>query len=157
VFISGWCVSKRDVVQSHVEALCERMLGTTDLKVNPQGEIPIRYGTAVYTVRVVPTQRGPHAEVCAIAVDDVDADPGLYEALNEVNRMASHFHAFWIDHKVVFASEFLGETLSVEEFECACEEIASAAHHEGLRLTKVYGGHVAYPEGSLDDEDEEDA
>lgn len=139
-------MSKGNVVQSHVEALCERMLETDELRVGSAGEIAIAQRTAVYRVRVLAEAVRPHVEVSAIVLDDVDADPGLYEALNGINSRASHFRAFWANRKVVFAAEMVGETLAMEDLSCTCDELASAADGEGPALMAVYGGRLARPD-----------
>jgi hypothetical protein len=146
-------VSKRDVVQSHIEVLMEQILETDHLVVCPTGEIPVTFRTATYNVRVSPHQfKAPHVEVYAVAVAGVDADPGLYEALNEINRKASHARAFWSDRKVVVASELYGETLSREELECSCDEIGVIADVEGPRLAATFGGTICNPENAQEDE-----
>ncbi|MDQ6876091.1 MAG: YbjN domain-containing protein [Actinomycetota bacterium] len=141
-------MSKGNVVQSHVEALCERMLETDELRVGSAGEIAVAHRSAVYQVRVLAELAQPHVEVSAIVLDDVDADPGLYEALNGINARAAHFRAFWADRKVVFAAVLVGETLALEELSCTCDEVGSAAHGEGPALVAVYGGRLARPDYS---------
>src|SRR4051794_29148522 len=126
----------------------QRVLETDDLHVHPGGEIPVRHGSAVYNVRLAHEDlEQPHVEVYAVVVEDVDADPGLYEALNTINRRLSHARAFWADRKVVLAGELVGTTLDYVELACTCEEIGNAAHIEGPRLSTVYGGQVAHPDG----------
>jgi hypothetical protein len=140
-------VSKRDVIQSHVESLMEEILQVDDLVITPAGEIPVRHHSAVYNVRVsAAPNTAPHVEVYAVAVEDVDPDPGLYEALNTINRRASHARTFHSNRTIVVASELYGPTLSRDELECSCDEVALIAHVEGPRLAATYGGTVAYPD-----------
>jgi hypothetical protein len=146
-------VSKRDVVQSHVEVLMARMLETDDLKINPCHEIPVIYRSTVYKVRVaLSPQPAPHVEVFAVALDEVDPDPGLYEALNTINRKLSHARAFYAERKVIIAGELYGETLDLPELTCTCDEVAAVADHEGPRLAAVFGGHVARPNYAEEEE-----
>ncbi len=139
-------MSRRDVVQSHMETLMERLLETDELRVNEAGAVPVSHGSAIYTVRVIGVDRSPHVEVYAVAVDDIDSDPGLYEALNVLNRRLAHARAFWEDRKVVLAATLLGAALELDELECTCDEIAVLAHREGPRLAKTFGGRVARPD-----------
>ena len=146
-------MSKRDVVQSHIEVLMAQMLETDDLKINPCNEIPVFYRSAVYKVRVSPSpQPAPHVEVFAVALDEIDPDPGLYEALNSINRKLSHARAFYSERQVIIAGELYGETLDLPELRCTCDEVAAVADYEGLRLAAVYGGHVARPNYAEEEE-----
>lgn len=136
-----------DVVQSHVEALMAGFLGTDDLQIDEDGDIAVRSQSARYIVRVRDYDRDcPHVEVFAVMVNDVDADPGLFEALNEINRRATHTRAFWLDRMVVLANQLVGLTMSSQDLTCACDEVAFIAHRDGPRLAATFGGHVAFPE-----------
>ena len=146
-------MSKRDVVQSHVEVLMAQMLETDDLKINPCHEIPVFYRSAVYKVRVaLSPQPATHVEVFAVALDEVDPDPGLYEALNTINRKLSHGRAFYAERKVVIAGELYGETLDLPQLRCTCDEVAAVADYEGPRLAAVFGGQVARPNYAEEEE-----
>ena len=119
----------------------QQYLDIDHLHVDDDGDIPVRHGNVVYTVRLA--KHGsiePHVEAYAIVVSDVDADPGLYEALNSINRRLSHSRAFWVDRKVVFAGEVVGVGLELPALACLCDEIAMAAGHEGPKLATTFGG-----------------
>src|SRR4051794_29710767 len=132
----------------------EQVLGLDELYVDCQGEIPVSHKSTVYRVRVSPTgYRLPHVEIYAVAVDDVDADPGLFEALNTINCRLSHGRAHWAGRKVVIGTELVGDSLDSDALGCACFEIGEAAHREGLALSAVYGGVVGRP-GYEEEEDE---
>jgi hypothetical protein len=148
-------VSKKDVVQSHIEVLMHEYLRTDELQVDCDGDIPVRYHSAVYTVRLAPRDNScqPHVEVYAVVVSDVDADPGLYEALNAINRKLSHARAFWAERKVIIAGELVGTSLDLPALGCVCDEVSMAAHMEGPTLAKTFGGRVGCPEG-IGEEDE---
>ena len=139
-------MSKIDVIQSHVEVLMREVLGVDELHVCGNGEIPVHYRSVRYVVRVRNNTRTPHVEVYADVVEGVDADPGLYEAINSINRRLSHLRAFWSDRKVVLAGELYGPAIDHESLDCVCDEIAGVAHYEGPRLAKVFGGQVAFPD-----------
>ena len=147
-------MSKKDAIQSHIEVLMQQYLQSDELQVDCDGDIPVRHNTAVYTVRLAPrdTACEPHVEVYAVVVADVDADPGLYEALNSINRKLSHARAFWVDRKVVMASELVGPSVDLPTLACVCDEISIAAHVEGPTLANTFGGRVACPE-AIDEED----
>ena len=128
-------------MQSHIEVLMQRYLESDHLCVDSDGDIPVRHGNIVYTVRLAKhEQPEPHVEAYAILVSDVDADPGLYEALNSINRRLSHARAFWADRKVVLAGELVGVGLELQALACLCDEIALAANHEAPVLANTFGG-----------------
>ena len=143
-------MSKIDVVQSHVEVLMRQVLGLDELHICPNGEIPVRFRTATYNVRVRPNQRMPHVEVYSVVVEDVDADPGLYEAINTLNSRLSHLRAFWMDRKVVVAGELYGSAIDHDSLDCVCDEISEVAHENGPQLAAVFGGHTQYGEDGED-------
>lgn len=144
-------MSDTDVIQSHLEVLMSQHLETDDLQVDCDGDIGVHEGSACYVARV--KQYGhnlPHIEVYSVVVDGVDADPGLYEALNEVNRKLTHTRAFWTNRKVVVAGEIVGSSAELEDLECLCGEIAGLANEEGPKLAATFGGAVSFPDGEAD-------
>ncbi len=143
-------MTRQDVVQSHLETLMERYLGTDDLQIDEDGGIPVAYRSAVYRVRVLPGEK-PHVDITAAMISDIDPDPGLYEALNELNSRLSHARAFWDGGVVVLAAELVGLGMDVDDLECTCGEIAVTAHRQGPRLAKTFGGTVANPAEAGDD------
>lgn len=141
-------------MQSHLEVLVEQLLETDDLKVQPDGEIGVEHRSAVWFARVRERGGEPHIEVFSVVVADVDADPGLYEALNDLNRRLSHCRAFHAGRQVVLAGELRGESTTFPDLECLAQEVAFAAHGEGPGLAATFGGTVARPH-LVDDADQD--
>ena len=140
-------MSKQDVIQSHLEVLMSEHLETDELIVNHDGEIGIAERSARVVARVKTyNHNDPHIEIYSIMVDGVDADPGLYEALNDINRRLSHARAFWVDSKVVVAGELAGAAASRDDIDCLCNEVGSCAVSEGPKLAATFGGEVAFPD-----------
>ncbi|MCW2779116.1 MAG: hypothetical protein JWN17_2841, partial [Frankiales bacterium] len=144
--------TKADVVQSHLEVLMEQLLETEDLQVDDDGDIGVEHASAVWWARVRPRAGAPHIEVFSVAVTDVAPDPGLLEALNDLNGRLSHCRAFHADRKVVVAGELVGEWATLDDLVCLSGEVSSTAHREGPLLVKTFGGSVARPE-HVDEED----
>ncbi|MCW2607333.1 MAG: hypothetical protein JWO60_2026 [Frankiales bacterium] len=147
-------MTKRDVVQSHLEVLVEQLLETDDLKVQPDGDIGVEHDSAVWSARVRDRGGDPHIEVFSVVVSDVAADPGLYEALNDLNARLSHCRAFHSGSSVVVAGELLGETTTYADLACLAHEVAHAAHGEGPGLAATFGGRVARPDHVDDDQED---
>lgn len=144
-------MSRTDVVQSHLEVLMEQLLGTEELQVDDDGDIGVEHASAVWFSRVRPRGDSPHIEVFSVVVSDVDADPGLLEALNDLNRRLSHCRAFHTDRRVVVAGEIVGEHATLPDLECLALEVARAAHAEGPELVRAFGGHVSRPDWTEED------
>lgn len=137
-------MSRQAVVQSHMEVLMHEVLGVEELIVSPEDEVVVSTEHGSYSVRV--RERGePHIEVYSVVLE-VDADPGLYEALNEINTTLSHCRAFWYRGRVVIAGELVGATADEESLGCLCGEVAHNVDTEGPKLLDVFGT-------SLDEED----
>jgi hypothetical protein len=140
-------VSQKDVIQSHLEVLMEKHLETDELKVACDGEIRVSCQSGAYTARVKTYAHAePHIEIYSVMVEGVDADPGLFEAINEFNRGLSHARVFWMDRQVVVVGEMLGVTADEADVDCVCQEIGSFVHAEGPKLAATFGGSVAFPD-----------
>jgi hypothetical protein len=139
-------VSRSAVVQSHLEALMQQVLEVEELRVTPEGYVNVRSDVSGYSVRLRPERDEPHIEVYSIAIREVEADPGLYEAINDVNRRLSHCRMFWCDDQVVLAGEILGASADVEALRCLCDEVAWVSDTHGPRLTKTFGGKTGEEE-----------
>lgn len=140
-------VSDVDVIQSHLEVLMAQHLETDELLVDCDGDIAVQDERARYVARVKKYGHNvPHIEVYSIVVRGVDADPGLYEALNDWNRRLSHSRAFWTDRKVVVAGELVGEAAGLADLVCLCSEIAGMAGGEGPKIAATFGGQLSCPD-----------
>lgn len=135
-------MSRQAVIQSHLEALMQQVLEVEELHVADRGYVHVTTGEGSYTVRVCPTCSEPHIEVFGIAVRDVAADPGLFEAVNDLNRGASHARVFWTGDRVVVAGELLGASADVASLRCLCNEVAGLVDEHGPKLAEVFGGLV---------------
>lgn len=133
-------MSLTDVVQSHMELLVAEYLETDDLKVDPNNEVLVTAGTACYGLRVRTDRREPHIEVYSVILTEVSFDPGLLEAINEINRLLGHSRLFWCDDKLVLSGELVGPSATVEAVGCLCGEVAQCADDKGQELSAVFGG-----------------
>lgn len=132
-------MGRHAVVQSHMEVLMKQVLSLEELIVSPQDEVVVSTRNGNYSVRV--RQRPePHIEVYSVLVSDVEADPGLYEALNEINRRLSHCRVFWYRDNVVLAGELVGISATREALSCLCDEVAEHVDSDAAELHTVFGG-----------------
>ena len=133
-------MSRQTVVQSHLEVLMQEFLEVEELRVTDAGEIHVRTEEGSYTARVRKDRREPHLEVYAVVLADVDEDPGMFEALNGLNRNLTHCRIFWRNGSVVVAGELIGAVTEMPSLACLISEIASTIDDEGPQLQSVFGG-----------------
>ncbi len=74
-------MSRQSVVQSHLEVLMQEYLEVEELRVAPNGDIAVRTKESGFTARIRSDRGEPHLEVYSVVLDEVEADPGLWEAL----------------------------------------------------------------------------
>jgi hypothetical protein len=115
-------------------------LEVEELKVDDDDEITVSYGTAAYAARIRSDRSEPHIEVYSVVLTEVDIDPGLLEALNEINRTLGHTRVFWHHNNVVMAGELVGFSTTAADLACLCQEIGRRADVDGQALCSVFGG-----------------
>lgn len=110
------------------------------LKVTDDGEVRVLADEASYQVRVREDRDEPHIEVFSVVLTEIEADPGLYEAMNEVNRALGHSRIFWVRKQVVVAGELVGASAEQTGLACLIDEVARTANRCGSELGGVFGG-----------------
>ena len=124
----------------------QEMLEVEELKVSDHGRVLVSTEVGSYTARLCPSCDTPHIEVYSVAVRDVQVDPGLYEAINDLNRGMSHARVLWVDDRVIVAGELLGESADLRALRCLCDEVAHVTDHHGPRLAEIFGGKTGEEE-----------
>jgi len=135
-------VSRQAVVQSHLEVLMQEYLEVEELRVAPNGDIGVRTEESGFTARIRSDRGEPHLEVYSVVLDEVQADPGLWEALNGLNGGLTHCRVFWRDGAIVVAGELLGAFTALPSLECLIGEVVRIADEEAPQLHAVYGGRT---------------
>ena len=118
----------------------QELLGVDELKVTDDGEVRVLAEEAAYSVRLREDRTEPHIEAYSVVLTEIDADPGLYEALNDINRSLGHCRIFWSRQQVVVAGEMVGTTAEELGLTCLVEEVARCANRSGEELGGVFGG-----------------
>jgi len=113
-----------------------------DLIVDDDGDIPIRYESAMYFVRLV-DREPPLVQVFAYVLRDVAKSEALLDALNEINQQIVTARVFWYNDNVVAAAETPAESVDVEELTHLCWAIGSLAAWADTDLQRQYGGRMA--------------
>jgi hypothetical protein len=145
-------VGRREVLQSHVEALMAEVLEVGRARVDARGAVPVHCEGVPLSVRLRPGGGGDHIEAYSVAVADVALDPGLLEELNALNRRMCRVRTFWVDEAVVVAGEVDAVRATRHDLDDLCDEVVHWVRAQAPRLAEKDGGHA--PEG-VDEEDEE--
>ena len=131
-------------------ALRERT-GNPDLDPDDQGDVPIRYGSALVWVRV--DRKVPAVDVFSYVLSDVEPAAGLLEALNELTR-AHRPAAFFVANSRVVA------TLRVDCGPLYPPRLIEAVRFLGKLVDEVdedlgsrFGGKTAFDQGRPAGED----
>jgi T3SS (YopN, CesT) and YbjN peptide-binding chaperone 1 len=132
-----------DMVTSYVETLIERLTGAEKAKVDPDGDYPIRYRSALYFVRVVPARK-PVVQIFSVAVDDVQLTDSLARELNDINGRLHFCRAFWVRGQILVEAEHLGGSLSEADFEECARNVAEATDAFAKGLAERHGGRLAF-------------
>ena len=140
---------RRDVLEAFVEKLLRKVTGGERVIAEEDGDYPVRYGSALYFVRVV-GETVADVQVFAIAVDDVEATPELLAELNELNTQVRFARVFHVRGQVLVEADLAGAGLEAEGFFPACDAVATITDRVGADLAKKHGGRTAF-EDSKDD------
>lgn len=121
-----------------LEDALKAFLGLEDLVRDADGDIPVRIGSALMYVRVLPGTP-PLVQLFAHVLEDVDLTLPLLEALNDVNRRILFGRIFWGHRRVVVAMELTGVGLAPEQVAFACMQLGNLADHLDNELRERFG------------------
>lgn len=146
----GRTVSAIDV-RGRVEKLLKQTLGAQELVVDAFGNWPVRFGTAIYYVRVMePPQLPPMVQVFSPVIGDVPKSAQLLDAVNAINAQISFGRVAWVNGVVVASAELLAQSLDLAELQACCGTIAQVADAYDDSLHAQFGGTKAFPDQAQD-------
>lgn len=140
-------VASIEVIRPYVEKKVAECLGVDSVKVDADGDIPIRQGSAVSIVRLVDGPGGAMVRVFSPILAEVTKTPELLEHLNQMNTDASYVRFFWAAEQVLCAVDILGEDLQVSELANALRAIALSADNMDDSMMETFGGHQFFVDG----------
>ena len=118
-------------------------LGVERLERDGDGDYPIPVGSALVYVRVG-DHRLPLVAIFSSILTDVDESPGLFVALNDINRRIRFARAFWVGRTIVVATELAAVDVTAGQISFACMQLASLADHLDDVLHGRFGGGFAF-------------
>lgn len=133
---------RRDVITAYVEKLLGTQTGSDRVVADEDGDYPVRFGSALYYVRLV-GEPDPDVKVFAVALDDVPASAELLADLNDINSKLRFARAFHVREGVLVEADLVGESVDPLGFHTACEAVGHVADTIGTSLAKKYGGRPA--------------
>jgi Putative bacterial sensory transduction regulator len=132
------------VLRPHVEQTLRTYLGlepSDTLTVDPDGDIPVRRGSALYYVSLL--DHDPVlVRVWSIVLEAVEADAvaDLLVELNDVNATILGARVFLASDRVIAATELRADTLDLDELADACDAIGALADWIDNTLQIRFGG-----------------
>lgn len=142
------------MVTSHMETLIERVTGVDKANADHDGDYPVRFRDALYYVKVAGTDDRPIVRVFSTVVADVDPNPDLYEAINDINTRLGFCRCFWVSGQVLIETEHLGMTIKTDDFFELADNVASASNYFGPKLAERFGGKLAFDDSKGAEYDE---
>ena len=146
-------MAKVDVYRPYVEKTVKEYLGLDNLIVADNGDIPVRYGSAQYLIRLMDGDP-PLMRVFAVLLEEVEDNPDLYKELNTINSNIVSARLFYLpaDKIVVAATEVPVETLDKEELAHCCWAVGTLAEWADTELHKKFGGKMRFDDDKPDEQ-----
>ena len=120
------------------------------LRVDADGDIPIRWESALYYVRLL--DKAPtFVQVFCVVLRNVGKSNELLEELNIINEGIVSGRMFWAEGNVIAATELLAEQLDQEELAHACWAVGSLAAWADTELHEQFGGEMVFPDDAPED------
>lgn len=132
----------RDMVVSYTRDLLEQLTGVRP-EPDTDGDLPIEYGGASFYVRIDgPTD--PVVQIFSVVLADLEANPELHGALNDINSRLRFARAFHVQKQVLIEAEIWGSDLNMSNFQHACRNVAMASDAHGRSLHESFGGNPRF-------------
>jgi hypothetical protein len=113
------------------------------LRVDADGDIPIRWESALYYVRLL--DKSPTlVQVFCVVLRNVAKSNELLEELNIINEGIVSSRMFWAEGNVIAATELLAEQLDQEELSHSCWAVGSLAAWADTELHEQFGGEMVF-------------
>ena len=138
-------MTERDALRAHVEQIVSEYLGVGRdfLEVDPDGDIPVRVGSALYFVSLL--DRDPVlVRVWSIVLDDVKTSDELLAELNDINANIVAARVFLLGDRVIAAAELRADTLDPDELAFACDSIGALSDWIDTTMVVRFGGKTRF-------------
>jgi hypothetical protein len=133
-----------DDLRKELAVTLRRMLHTEDLYVDPDGDIPIKWGTT--TVFVRPSEAAPVIRVFAPLIVDVPHRSELLETANRINQRYQVVRAFAEGHAMLLAADVLARPYVAAHVVETIQLIGEIADELDEELQLQLGGRTLHGE-----------
>ena len=130
-------------VRARVEALLADLLGADELIVDDDGDVPVRWGSAIFYVRVIDGEPSI-VRIFSPMLQGVKASKRLFRAINDINSQVVTGRMFWLDNDILVCAEIVGDHLDRAELEHACHAVATISDAFDDELQREHGGTRAF-------------
>lgn len=131
-------------LDAQVEWATGQWLGTSDVKKDDDGDIPIRSGSAIMFVRVYDTP--PVVEVFSPVVAGVTDTPDLLRRVNQLTAQLPLVRFAVVKDTLVASLQILGEPFTPEHLQTALDIVGDVADRLDDDLVREFGGRVFFGE-----------
>lgn len=129
-----------EMIRPYVEKKIAEYLGIESVKTDPDGDIPIRFGSTVCVVKLLEGPTGPMMRVFSPFIREVQKSTELLEKLNEMNSAAPYVRFFWLEKTVFCAIDVIATDLEKDEIGNALSAVAWHSDNLDEQLIKEFGG-----------------
>ena len=136
---------REDLSQLLLETVRDAV-GVTDLEYDEEGEIGIRYGSALSFVRL--DNDGLFVSIYSMLLTDVRENHGIYIRLNDINANETMLRVFYTDGVIYAVADIPALPLVPVHVAATLGYFSDAADRMGGRLKAEFGGHTAFEEST---------
>jgi hypothetical protein len=132
------------LIRSSVEQLLREIWSIDTVRVDTDGDMPFRYGSAACWVSVLDT-RPAMVRVFAHAAYDVGASARLLVELNDIQLATLSATVAWCDGTVLISQTLSPHGLNPSTLRQAMRAVAGVANDVGPLLAGLFDGETPYP------------
>jgi hypothetical protein len=133
-------MTSAEMLRPYVQQQVASIIGVESVKVDEDGDIPTRQGSAVSFARLLDGPTGPLFRVFSPVLKDVKKNHALLDKLNDLNVSSPYVRFFWSGGFVYCAMDLLAENLQKEEIGNALGAVGWHADNLDDALKNDFGG-----------------
>lgn len=123
-----------------IEPSLRKWFGPDSLGRDVDGDFPVRVGSAIVYVRILPEA----IALFSCVLEDVEPTAALHAALNSANSHARYARVFWVGGRIIAAAELPAIGASGDQVATACAELGHLADRLDDVLHGRFGGIASF-------------